>query len=182
MFSVINKKKERKISIINSLLQRNSLSLTKYSSATKIENKYNIPSKNFSLSIQPYLDNVNQCYKNIIVINRIPQGPLAKYIKFINFPLLSEFKTYNSPCINYIKCGYVLTSFNNSHLQMETYSLNKNCCDLMSVNEIPELISFLMENNYRVENNITQTLNSNNIIFNNYIGNKLILFATYLGK
>lgn len=140
-------------------------------------NSNNNPSKTFSLFCQPYLDNYNQCYQNIVVINRFPAGPLAKYVRFINFPLLSEFKTPNNGCVDYLKCGYVLTSINSNNCNCN-YQGNYN---LMNIDEIPDLICYLNDNNYKIENNITQTINSSGITFNNYNGNKLILFASYLG-
>jgi nucleoside-diphosphate-sugar epimerase len=36
-------------------------------------------------------------YKNIITINLMPQGPLAKLVRRVQFPILSEFKQ-PGPC------------------------------------------------------------------------------------
>ena len=47
--------------------------------------------KTVSLFSQPYLDRYNQCYKNIVVINLPPQGPLGSLVKKVNFQPLSEF-------------------------------------------------------------------------------------------
>ena len=53
--------------------------------------------KTVSLFSQPYLDRFNQCYKNIVVVNLPPQGPLGNIVKRVNFPPLSEFKQ-PGPC------------------------------------------------------------------------------------
>ena len=45
-------------------------------------------SKTVSLFSQPYLDTYNQCYKNIVVVNLPPQGPLADLVVRVNFPPL----------------------------------------------------------------------------------------------
>ena len=57
----------------------------------------NHPAKTVTLFSQPYLDRFNQCYKNIITINMMPQGPLAQFVRRIQFPPLSEFKQ-PGPC------------------------------------------------------------------------------------
>ena len=37
--------------------------------------------KTFALFSQPYLDIYNQCYKNIIVVNLMPKGPLSEFVR-----------------------------------------------------------------------------------------------------
>ena len=126
-----------------------------------------IESKTVSLFSQPYLDTYNQCYKNIVVVNLPPQGPLADLVVRVNFPPLSEFKQ-PGPCTPLKQCGLALVSldgqFNNG---------------LMDVNEVPNLISFLVSNGYTVDTSITKMFNDSEISFNANTGNKLICFVTY---
>ena len=122
--------------------------------------------KSISLFSQPYLDTYNQCYKNIVVVNLPPQGPLNSFVRRINFPPLSEFKQPGT-CNKLKQCGYALMS------------LNTGCDNLMVVDEVPDLISYLMSNNYKVDTSVTKMFNTSDIRFDTNIGNKLICFVTY---
>jgi hypothetical protein len=128
-------------------------------------------SKTVSLFSQPFLDTYNKCYKNIVVINLQPQGPLADLVRFTKFPPLSEFKT-PGPCSPIKQCGYALMSLG---------GCNMGCEDLMVVDEVPNLISFLVSNGYTVDTSITKMFNQSEIRFDTNTGNKLICFITYNG-
>jgi hypothetical protein len=130
-------------------------------------------SKTVSLFSRPYLDTYNQCYKNIITVNLTPQGPLAKFVRRIQLPVLSEFKQ-PSPCNRLEKCCLALTSLNND-------CCNKNGSNLMDVDEVPNLISFLVSNGYSVDTSITKMFNQSEIRFQTDNENKLICFITYIG-
>ena len=132
-------------------------------------------SKTVSLFSQPYLDKYNQCYKNIVVVNLMPQGPLADIVRFVNFPPLSEFKQ-PGPCSPLKQCGYALTSLGGCNM-----GCNKFGSDLMVVDEVPTLISFLVSNGYTVDTSITKMFNASDIRFDTNTGNKLICFITYNG-
>jgi hypothetical protein len=132
-------------------------------------------SKTVSLFSQPYLDTYNQCYKNIVVVNLMPQGPLAEIVRLMSFPPLSEFKQ-PGPCSPFKKCGFALMS------------LGGGCnigCNLgitpMAVDEVPTLISYLVSNGYTVDTSITKMFNDSDIRFDTNTGNKLICFITYNG-
>jgi len=125
-------------------------------------------SKSFALFSQPYLDRVNQCYKNIVVINNLPAGPLATYVKRVQFPILSPFKQ-PGPCSPIDKCGLALTSL-----------INNGCCgELMTVDEVPDLMTYLITNGYKVDTSLTKMFNASDIRFQTNNANKLICFVTY---
>ena len=132
-----------------------------------------IVAKTFALFNQPYLDTYNQCYKNIVSINLMPQGPLADLVRFTNFPPLSEFKT-PGPCSPLKQCGYALMSLGGCNMSCRKFGEN-----LMSVDEVPDLISYLIMNGYSVDTNITKMFNTSEIRFDSNTGNKLICFVTY---
>ena len=134
-----------------------------------------IVAKTVSLFSQPYLDTYNKCYKNIVVINLMPQGPLADLVRFTNFPPLSEFKTPDS-CSPLKQCGYALMSLGGCNMGCGKFGE-----DLMIVDEVPDLISYLVMNDYSVDTSITKMFNSSEIRFDTNIGNKLICFVTYNG-
>jgi hypothetical protein len=133
----------------------------------------NHSSKTVSLFSRPYLDTYNQCYKNIVTINLLPQGPLAKIVRRVQLPILSEFKQ-PGPCNRLEKCCLALTSMNNE-------CCNKNGSNLMVVDEVPNLISFLLSNGYSVDTSITKMFNQSDIRFQTDNENKLICFITYNG-
>lgn len=132
-------------------------------------------SKTVSLFSQPYLDSYNQCYKNIVVVNLMPQGPLAELVRFVKFPRLSEFKT-STPCSPIKDCGFALMSLDSCSI-----GCGKFGSDLMVVDEVPNLISYLVSNGYTVDTSITKMFNASDIRFDTNIGNKLICFITYNG-
>jgi dTDP-4-dehydrorhamnose 3,5-epimerase-like enzyme len=53
--------------------------------------------------------------------------------------------------------------------------------DLMVVDEVPNLISYLVSNGYTVDTSITKMFNDSDIRFDTNTGNKLICFVTYNG-
>ena len=131
--------------------------------------------KMISLFSQPYLDTYNQCYKNIVVVNLKPQGPLGELVRFVKFPPLSEFKQQGS-CSPLKNCGYAI---------MSLYGCNTGCLknseNLMIVDEMPNLISYLVNNGYSINTSITKMFNQSEIRFDTNTGNKLICFITYNG-
>jgi hypothetical protein len=131
----------------------------------------NQPAKIVTLFSQPYLDRVNQCYKNIITINLMPQGPLAQLVRRIQTPPLSEFKQ-PAPCSHINDCVLALISLNNNNCQ-------KNGSNLMVVDELPNLISFLFTNGYTIDTSLTKMFNTSDIRFQTENRNDLICFIKY---
>jgi hypothetical protein len=122
--------------------------------------------KTFSLFSQPFLDTYTEKYKNIITINAIPQGPLASFVKRINTPKLSQFKTDNR---DYSCCLALINKL----------SSNEASRELMVSDDIPDLISFLIENNYTIDTSLTKMLNQSDIKFKTDNASKLICFVTF---
>jgi hypothetical protein len=131
----------------------------------------NQPAKIVTIFSQPYLDKVNQCYKNIITINLMPQGPLAKLVRRVQFPVLSEFKQ-PGPCSRINNCGLALISLNNNNCE-------KNGSNLMVVDELPNLIFFLFTNGYTIDTSLTKMFNTSDVRFQTENRNNLICFITY---
>ena len=135
-------------------------------------NHPNQAAKTVTLFSQPFLDTYNQCYKNIVTINLIPQGPLAQFVRKVQFPPLSQFKQ-PGPCSRINNCGLALTALNNM--------CNKGCSGFMVVDEVPNLLSFLMTNGYSINTSITKMLNTSDIRFETENANKIICVVTYNG-
>jgi len=119
--------------------------------------------KSYMLSTRVFLDTFNQCYKNIIVINLPPEGPLGKIVRRLQMPPLSPFNT-PGPCLAKNNCALALLS------------LRGGCCGFMSDDEIPDLFSFLMSNGYRIDTSLTKMMNQSEVKIND---NKILCFITY---
>ena len=135
----------------------------------------NQTAKTVTLFSQPFLDTYNQCYKNIVTINLVPQGPLAQLVRRVQFPPLSQFKQ-PGPCSRINNCGLALTTLNTFNT-----GCNKNGSNLMIVDEVPNLMSFLLSNGYDINTSITKMLNNSDIRFETENANKLICVVTYKG-
>jgi hypothetical protein len=121
--------------------------------------------KTFTLTSQPFYDQYNECYKNIIMVNLEPRGPIRRIVRRITLPKLSPFQQDNQ---YYQKCGLALQS-----LRGINYG---RVCNLMTPDEIPDLITFLTGHNYQIETQITNMLNQSEIKLSNQ---KIGFIVTY---
>ena len=137
--------------------------------------------RTFTITTQPYLDNCsynNQCYKNILMVNVVPEGPLRELVRRINLKPLSPFQR-EGPCNPMQRCGLALTSllnFSNSN-----YNYNQRSCgnNLMTPNEIPDLYSFLTANGYQIDTQLTNMMNNSEVKLTN---SRIVCSATYFGN
>lgn len=136
--------------------------------------------KTFTITSQPFYDQYNQCYKNIIMVNAEPRGPIRRIVRRIKLPRLSPFQR-EGPCNPIPKCGLALQSLRGTEYGSIQYTgcckLNSGC-DLMTPDEIPDLITFLLGNGYQIETQITNMLNQSEIKLSN---RKLAFTVTYYG-
>jgi hypothetical protein len=112
----------------------------------------------YALYRQPYFDIKQQNYKNAITIDTKPKGPLGKIVRQIKISHTGRINPDNE-----VTCAYALLSLN-------------TIGQLMTINEIPQLFSFLMSNGYKVDTSITKMLNNSDIRMQP--GNNLIAFIT----
>lgn len=122
----------------------------------------------YMLSTRVFLDTYNGCYKNIIVINSQPAGPLGKIVRKIQMPPLSPFNFpgQGSSRNVYKDCAYALFSLSGIG----------NCT--MGEDEIPDLFSFLISNGYKIDTSLTKMMNNSEVKIND---NKILCFITYNG-
>ena len=123
----------------------------------------------FAISSQPYYDSRNKCYKNIVTINQKPAGPLAALVVSVKFQPLSPFKQ-PSQCGTATVCG----------LGLKSLDTRCGCGDLMTVDEIPNLFSFLVTNGYKIDTSITKMMNLSDVDFQSDNSAKLITFVSYV--
>ena len=123
----------------------------------------------FTITSQPFYDQYNQCYKNILMVNTEPCGPIYKLVRRIKLPRLSPFQR-ECPCNPIPKCGLALQSLH--------FTRDYNNCNLMTPDDIPDLVTFLLGNGYQIETQITNMLNQSEV----KLSNKKIAFTiTYYG-
>jgi hypothetical protein len=127
----------------------------------------------FTITSQPFYDQYSQCYKNILTVNAEPNGPIRDLVRRIKMPRLSPFQGEGS-CYSLPQCGLAIRSL---ELQNCCYKANSGC-NLMSPNEIPDLITFLLGNGYQIETQITNMLNQSSVKLTN---KKIALTVTYYG-
>jgi len=127
----------------------------------------------FVLYTRPFLDTYSQCYKNIVTINVVPRGPLARFVRRVQFPRLSVFKEPSDCCARSPLCGLAIGR--------GFLHVNNNCgSGLMNVDEIPDLFSFLLSHGYKIDTSLTKMINSGDVRFNTDNANKIICFVNYL--
>ena len=123
----------------------------------------NIPNT-FTITTQTFYDSYNQRYQNILITNIEPQGPLRRLIRRVKFP--REFSCENQ------QCGLAIQNLPKYNLRCNKYS----ACDLMTPNEIPDLVSFLLSNGYQIDTQITNMLNQSEVKLTNQ---KLVFTVSY---
>jgi len=120
----------------------------------------------YTIMIQNYYDTNLQYYRNIIILNKEPIGPLNKYIKKISMPYLSPFTNSFSNDMNNTNnnntCLYAIIDFMDN-------------TKLMCVNNIPDLFSFLINNGYIIDYNLTKIIKNTTCASKN----DLICYITY---
>jgi hypothetical protein len=133
-------------------------------------------SKTFTVTSQPFYDEYTTCYKNILMVNILPVGPLKKFVRRIRMPRLStlhtdSFYNGNGNCNGngLQNCGLAIINFLNGF---------NNCNNLMTPDQIPDLISWLLANGYQIDTQITNMLNQSELKVNN---KRLAFTATYFG-
>ena len=98
----------------------------------------------YSINSQVFYNNIEQCYRKIITIDRKPNGPLQNIVKSLNTPKLSPFQE-SSPCCPMKFCSLAICN-------------PYNPSELLSPISLPLLISYLQNNGYTIEYNVTKTL------------------------
>jgi len=126
--------------------------------------------RTFTITSHTYYDNFCQRYKNILMVNIEPPGPLRRHVRLLRLPRLSRNQQYN----NFIGCGLAIYN-----TLLDPFLTSKYGLDLMTPNEIPYLISFLESNGYQIDTQITNMLNQSEIKLTD---RKNVFTVTYFGN
>lgn len=104
----------------------------------------------YAIYSTPYLDKIQQTYYNILTIEPKPMGNLKDMAKQIQLPSLTNQFGSSHNYSNLSSCVYALKSI-------------KDPFKLMGLNEIPALFNELEENGYKINNEITNMMNTGNV-------------------
>ena len=55
--------------------------------------------KTFTITSQPFYDQYNECYKNILMVNLEPQGPIRKFVRRITLKPKMFISNFNKRLI-----------------------------------------------------------------------------------
>lgn len=133
--------------------------------------------------LEPILDSYSQTYVNVLTFSTMPPGPIARMVKNINPPRLSQFQTVSNWCGNPNTCIPVLCRY-----PIDSPAMNiKNCNTWMGADDIPSVLSFLVTSGYKVDTSLTKMMNTSkmnimgNVSDNRPSGNRaMVCFFTYI--
>ena len=101
----------------------------------------------YTLKSQIYLDKRTECYQKIITINKDPQDPkITPILKKLKSTRLSIFSDEYS-CCSKSSPGCIIAFLNPS-----------NTHEFLTVDDIPELFTFLTENGYTIDETTTNIM------------------------
>ena len=101
----------------------------------------------YQLKTQIYLDKHEKCYKKIIIIDPIPDDPKIKNIlRQIRREKLSPFDE-SADCCSSSSSGC-----------MSAFIDIKCSCDLLCIDKIGDLFSYLVSNGYKINTSVTKIM------------------------
>ena len=110
----------------------------------------------YALYRMPFLDQREKQYKTVLSISTFPKGPLSSMVTRLRYPKLSPFKEESPRCILAI---------------MSPGSPNP-----MTIEQFPELLGFLSNNDYLIDFNVTKLIQKNDM---NPKGKTLVCYISY---
>jgi hypothetical protein len=130
--------------------------------------------RTFTITSHTYYDPFRQNYRNILMVNVEPPGPLRLHVRRLRLPRLSPFsrREYQS---NFQGCGLAIVN----SLLLSLVPGSRYGLDLMTPDEIPFLITFLESNGYQIDTQITNMLNQSEVKLTD---RKLVFNVTYYGE
>ena len=125
-----------------------------------------------NIFLEPYFNSYTNNYYHIITLNKIPSGPLNIYIKHIAIKNIST--KINKANENY--CSYVISK---NLLTRNNQNYINNEIDICTIENITDIYEFLINNNYTINNELTNILRNNNCSSpqSSIINNKKLLFS-----
>ena len=128
-----------------------------------------------TLFITIYYNNIDNNYYKLLSLNKMPNGPLKNYVSTIAVtnPSNKIIKSMENYCILGINNSILNTNYSNTN-----YNKYINLC---TIEDITEIYEFLVNNNYIINHELNNILNSinNNQNQNHNHNNKIIFSFNY---
>ena len=155
-----------------------------------MESPFHNAKKTTVMYLEPILNSYYKTYQNVITFNHIPSGPIREMVTTIRMPQLSPFQSfspfYGNGGVGAENCVPVLMRYPIGSNGVSGYSaFIKNTDASMGSDDIPAVLSYLLENGYSVDTKMTRMLQSSEIniggpAMNRMSGKrKMICFFTY---
>ena len=132
----------------------------------------------YTLYREQYYDRLNREYKYIVTINTIPEGPLKNHIKMMSIEDINNKIFLEKTCKLVIFNNELSNDNNNSNNISKNISKNiNNYQDILEYENLADLINYLLENSYTIDETILNSINDKSLI--NETSKKIILFFKY---
>jgi hypothetical protein len=132
--------------------------------------------------LEPVLNSFNKTYQQIITLNTQPKGPLSEFVSVISPPKLSPFQQFG-PMSSPTNCVRALMRYPKHG---DNSRITRNHAEyFMMADDIPSVFSYLVDNGYTIEQDLTQMMQTSGIqlggVSNSRLsGNrKMICMASY---
>tara|TARA_A100001011_G_scaffold103775_1_gene109716 strand:+ start:979 stop:1347 length:369 start_codon:yes stop_codon:yes gene_type:complete len=106
----------------------------------------------YSIMSMPFYIHSKECYIKVLTLDRMPApgSSLNQIVKRVTIPKLSQFQQATA-CNPIERCGNVFIKPGCS------------CNDYATEEDLPIIFTFLSQNNYTINTNVTQMLNQGNV-------------------
>ena len=101
----------------------------------------------YTISSQPFYDNIHKCYKHIYLMDRMPSAPLSSIVRNLNCPKFSPFKE-STMCSPIPTCVPAIYNPNDKS-------------KLLEIGEEAILFTYLIQNAYTVDTSLTKIMHKN---------------------
>lgn len=134
-----------------------------------------VSGKTVSMFVEPILNPYWKTYQNIITFSDIPSGPLSALVRPISPPRLSEFQTPSPYSTSPFSCTYALMRYPNTSKN----TAMKHADSFMYPEDIPAIISYMKDNGYIIDTQITKMIQRSDVNIGNLNAGKkrMILIA-----
>ena len=112
----------------------------------------------YSLLSIPFYKSVHQCYVKAIALDRMPSSnePINKIVRRVRYEKLSPFQE-GTECNPLKTCGNIIIK------------PGSTCEEMATLDDIPLIFTWLMQNGYLIDTSITQMMNQGEVRMSNPI-------------
>lgn len=129
----------------------------------------------FSIFLESILDSYSQTYLQVITLSSMPSGPLASMVKIIYSPKLSPFIVANYNEGQHNNCLHILFRY-----PVEMCNSLKNTSNYMFSHDIPAVFSYLTDNGYIIDKDVSKIMNNSHVSISSTGSNRrFICFVNY---